>query len=340
MSTANDNEGLEVLVCCRRMLGRSSCGTQEVGYAEMKMDLPTAAIVLPIGPGKDTALDTLESVEFYCPEPHEVVIIDDCTGDGTYEALLSHRKPNWHILRNPRPMGRNRLVHTLCRGFEFVVSQTSCRVVLRLDQDALLIKPGIITDALAYAASNPDVGLFGVYETDYDRARSFEYHDELMKKETRWFRSLVGLRPSWTSILALAQRRGYQRGENVFGGAYFVTWGCLNGMRNIGALDVPFSWHSKLMEDVYFSMAAVAAGFKLGHFAAPNGPLCLDWQGLPYPATQLDRMPYKVVHSVDKGKNTGPDQNEGMTARQVFKSLRHNQLHKFGVMAQKSVHLD
>jgi hypothetical protein len=51
------------------------------------------AIVIRVGPGKDTALDTLESVEHYCPEPHVVAIVDDHTTDGTYEALLEARKP-------------------------------------------------------------------------------------------------------------------------------------------------------------------------------------------------------------------------------------------------------
>ena len=52
-------------------------------------------------------------------------------------------------------------------------------------------------------------------------------------------------------------------------------------MKDMGALDVPYRWHSRLMEDVYFSMVSVAAGFGLGHFGAPEGPLCLEWRGLP-----------------------------------------------------------
>jgi glycosyltransferase involved in cell wall biosynthesis len=281
-----------------------------------------AAVIIPVGPGKDAVLDTLESIACYCPEPHVVIIVDDCTQDGTYDALVSARRPNWHIFRNARPMGIDRLVRTLCTGYRFALSETSCRLILRLDQDALIIKPGVITEALRYADSNPPVGLFGVYERDYNRPRSFEAHRKLIDRELSWSMRLLGPKPSWAPLLALAERQGYRRGDNVFGGAYFVTRECLAEMQKLGALSVPYRWHSRLMEDVYFSMAAVAAGYKLGHFAAPEGPLCLEWRGLPYPARVMAQTSYKVIHSVDKGENTQAELNGGMSPRDIFKAMR------------------
>jgi hypothetical protein len=280
------------------------------------------AVVIPIGPGKETALDTLESVACYCAEPHLVVLVDDCTADGTYEALLLNKRPNWHILRNSRPLGRLRLVQTLCSAFRFIACQSHCDLVLRLDQDALIIKHGILTDALEFSRANPSVGLFGVYERDYNRPRSFDSHQRLISAELGWLRALLGLRPPWARLLRLAESRGYRRGDNVFGGAYFITHTCLAALQEVGALNVPYDWHSRLMEDVYFSMAAVAAGFELGHFAAPDGPLCLEWNGLPYPAEQLAKSHYKLVHSVDKGENTDRNANEGKTAREFFRGIR------------------
>ncbi|SRR5579871_3570090 len=284
-----------------------------------------AAVVVPIGPGRESALDTLDSIDHYCAESHMVVVVDDCTTDGTYEALVAAKKPNWYILRNSQFMGRDRLVHSLAKGYRFVLQQLSCPLIFRLDQDALLIKAGVISDALAYGNAHREVGLFGVYECDYDRPRSYEVHRKLINKEVRWYRRLLGLQPSWNDLLRRAERRGYQRGDNVFGGAYFLTLDCLEGMDRLGALDVPYNWNSRLMEDVYFSMAAVAAGFKLGHFAAPDGPLCLEWRGLPHPAAQLAQSHFKVVHSVDRGQNTGRDSNNSTTAREVFASIRQHE---------------
>lgn len=285
----------------------------------------TAAVVVPIGPGRESALDTLDSVNHYCTESHVVIVMDDCTTDGTYEALKANQRPNWRLLRNLRPMGRDRLVHSLAKAYRFVLDQFSCPLVLRLDQDGLIIKNGVISDALAYAEAHRGVGVFGVYERDYDRPRSCDVHRTLIDQEMRWYRKAVGREPSWSGLLRSAEERGYKRGDNVFGGAYFLTRACLEKMRAMGALDVPFRWNSRLMEDVYFSMAAVAGGFELGHFAAPDGPLCLEWRGLPHPAGQLIRSHFKLVHSVDRGQNTGRDANDHATAREVFAGLRRRE---------------
>jgi glycosyltransferase involved in cell wall biosynthesis len=283
---------------------------------------PMVAVVIPVGPGKDTALDTLESVEHYCPEPHVVVIVDDHTTDGTYEALLEARKPHWHILRNAQPHGYYRIVHSLAAGFKFVIDHTECGLIFRLDQDALVIKPGLVAESLDYMRMHPRVGIFGIYEVDYNRPRDFQFHTALMSREIEWSRLLSRRAASWRRFLRMAERKGYRRGDNVFGGAYFMTRQCVDAIARIDALDVPWDWHSDLMEDVYFSMVAVAAGFEMGHFAAPDGPLCMDIRQLPYPAAELVASKYKVVHSVDKGPNTGTQDNNGKTARQVFREVR------------------
>ncbi|MDZ5455977.1 glycosyltransferase family 2 protein [Azohydromonas lata] len=283
---------------------------------------PKVAVVVPVGPGIQTALDTLDSVEAFCEGSHVVYVVDDCTTDGTYEAILDARKPHWHVLRNKCNQGIDRLTHTLCTGFKAVLHETDCDLVLRLDQDALLIKPGLIADALHFMESHRDVGLFGVYRVDFNRPRSFESHRQLIKTELSWPRRLAGMVPSWAPYFDAAMARNYRPGDNVFGGAYFVTRSCLLSMQAIGALDVPWDWHSRMQEDVYFSMVAVAAGFKLGHFAAPDGPLCMEWRGLPLPALELVASKYKLVHSVDKGKNTTPAENGGKSAREVFKLNR------------------
>jgi len=207
-------------------------------------------------------------------------------------------------------------------GYRYVLTDTQCELVLKMDTDALLIGEHLLTDALSFAAGNPSVGMFGVYTHDYNRSRHFTSHSDQIRRELRGLRRVFGAQPSWAPLLARAEERGYQRGDNVFGGAYFITRSCLASIAELGALNVPYRWHSTLAEDVYYSMAAVAAGYKLGHFAAPEGPMCMEWRGLPYPAEELLHAGYKIVHSVDKGKNTGREENGGSTAREVFRNAR------------------
>jgi len=311
------------------------------------MNKSVATIIIPCGPGAEAALDTAESVEHYCPEPHEIVFVDDCTSDGTYEALLAAKQHNWHILRNEKCNGFLRLVHTLCFGLRYIQKELRSRCILKLDTDSLMIRGGVITDALAYMESHPKVGMFGVYEVDYNKPRDFTPHENQMNNALLWWRALLGLRPSWVKLLRLAEKNGYRRGENIFGGGYFITWDCLNAIRELGYLQPPHSWYNpatefyirivrriigreltrlwSIAEDVYFSMATVAAGNKLGHFAAPDGPLCLEHRGLPCPAREMWKRGYKVVHSVCKGPNTTASENGGHTAREVFCRIRESE---------------
>jgi len=311
------------------------------------MNKSVATIIIPCGPGAEAALDTADSVEHYCPEPHDVVFVDDCTSDGTYEALLAAKRPNWHILRNEKRNGFLRLVHTLCFGLRYIQKDIRSPCILKLDTDSLLIRPGVVSDALRYMKANPDVGLFGVYEVDYNKPRDFTAHKTQMDNALKWWRAVLGLRPSWVRFLHTAESKGYRRGENVSGGAYFMTWPCLDSITRLGYLDVPYSWYNpitqfcltavskitgrplqswnRLAEDVYFSMATVAAGYKLGHFAAPDGPICIALRGLPYPAKELWNRGYKVVHGVDKGPCTSAEENGGLKAREVFRCIREKQ---------------
>lgn len=309
----------------------------------------TTVIIIPCGPCSDIILDTAESIDHYCPENHEIVFIDDCTMDGTYEKLMSSKKPHWHILRNEKPNGILRLVNTVCCGLRYAHENFSYQYLLKLDTDSLMIGSGVLSDAEEYMKSNPGIGMFGVYEVDYDGPRTFSEHTKQMNNASRWWLPLIGLQPSWMSILKTAENNGYLRGENISGGGYFITHECMDKIAESGYLNVPDSWYNSLIqssfnaieyikgkslrsrrlgriaEDVYISMSTVASGFKLSHFAAPDGPLCIALRGLPYPARELLGRGYKIVHEPDKGPNTSALENEGVPAREFFRMVRQRQ---------------
>ena len=307
---------------------------------------PLATIIIPCGPGIESILDTAESIEHYCPEPHNLVFVDDCTTDGTYEALLKARRPNWHILRNEKHNGYLKLVNTMCFGMRHIVENLSSKCILKIDTDSLIIGHRIISDALEYMEAHPDVGLFGVYEVDYNKPRDFSAHKNQMDNALRYWRAILGLRPSWVKVLSRAESKGYHRGENVSGGGYFITRSCLDSIARLGYLELPYSLYNPvtesclgiirritgrelfnwcgIAEDVYFSMGTLAAGYKLGHFAAPDGPICVALRGLPYPAEELLDRGYKLVHGVDNGPYTTASENRGITVREVFRRVREN----------------
>lgn len=292
---------------------------------------PEIIILIPCGPHSgDNAIEAAESVEAYSRIPYEIVFVDDCTEDGTYEKLFSQKRHCWHIVRSRKRNKYARLVQTLSLGYRYINRSLSGRCILKMDTDALVTGHGIFKEALAFMDANRSVGMYGVFRTDFNRKRSFATHANQINAETTLWRRVLHRAPSWLDLLRRAESNGYKRGENVFGGAYFITRKCLQAIDKLGGLDVPYNWHSRLAEDVYFSMATVAAGYTLGHFAAPEGPLCMEHRGLPYPAREIVARGYKITHSVDNGPNTGPVENDGVSAREAFRDIRKQVKDEFG----------
>ncbi|MBX5495808.1 MAG: hypothetical protein IRZ15_10790 [Bryobacteraceae bacterium] len=284
-------------------------------------------VVIPVGPDSIAeALDTLDSIDHYLLCRKCVVVVDDCTDDGTLLRQRQQSHPDLVVLRNQRRNGMQFLSHSLAAAYRYLVANYRVQTVLKLDTDALLIGYGLEKDAKDFMLRNPDVGIFGLHSVNADLSvKDYRMHTELIQFELSLRRRLRGYGPWYRHIAKKAVENGWGLGDNVFGGAYFLTTRNIRKMEELGYLNPPYKgWNSSMAEDVYFSMCTVAAGFQMGQFAAPCGPLALDWKELPHPAAELLARGYKLVHSVDRGSNTTPERNGGLTAREVF---RHHRLH-------------
>ena len=282
------------------------------------------AIAIPIYNAIDTIKDTIDSINYYCPEKFNLIFVDDLSTDGSFEYLKGLNCERIHVLLNNKKNDLSKLTLSLCNAYLYALNNIKFDLLLRMDQDTLIIKQHLLSDAMNFSTSHLRCGMFGIYDTDYNRPRNFKYHTKKILKEISLWRRSLHLTPAWLNIYKLALGNGYRPGENVFGGGYFLTRIALEKMEQINALTFNRPWMSTLDEDIYFSMATMAAGYNLGHFAAPDGPICMDWRGLPYSAITLHNSKYKLVHSVDKGFNTTPKDNNGYSAREFFRKMRHN----------------
>lgn len=285
-------------------------------------------VLIPVGPGQlEPCLDTLESVDHYILEPHVVVLVDDCTSDGTYEGLMECRRAHWRPIRAERPNGIRRLAFTVTDGIRYCADQFSAKCLLKLDTDSLLIRPGLLTDACEFMNRNPSVGIFGRHLINADGAvKDYAVHTRRLLDALSWRRRLTLRRPSYAALAQKAVRYGWGLGQNVFGGGYFVRWDVLGDVAAAGAL-TPRRWGwAPMSEDAYLTMCVAACGYAAGHFAAPNGPLCLGWKGLPFKPQAIRERGYKLIHSADSGPNTEPDPMTGVTPRAFFRSIRQSEL--------------
>jgi hypothetical protein len=279
---------------------------------------------MAVGPGnQDIVRDTLESIFQFRPSDCVLILVDDCTNDGTYDLLLGLKDPRVIVLRNQKPWKYRGLLHTVAAGLAEAARMPDLELVLKTDTDALLTGHGLFDDAKAFARQKPQVGIFGRHLTNYDGStKSYSVHTDFLNRELRFPRRFIPGRLGYAEICRRALASGWSLGENVFGGAYFMTGNCLREIQSLGYLDTSHSPRTSIAEDVYFTMCAVAAGFGRAQFAAPFGPLALAYDGLPAPARELAEKGMKLVHTVDKGKNTSRAENEGQTPREFFAQLR------------------
>ena len=292
------------------------------------------AVNIAVGPKWLTqTADTLDSIEHYLAAECDiaVVVVDDSGEDDTAAMLQQRSGKRFVVLRREKPFMFKRNIHATCLGYDYVVKHFQPKLVMKIDTDALITGYGLFRDAIEFHMQNPNVGIFGKHLTNPDGSiKSYKMHTDLLAGELHpsnlrgRVKLMIGRGPWYLPIVRRAQRNGWGLGENVFGGGYFMTPDCLSALSANGYLTPSNEkWHGRLqVEDVYFTMCAVASGFSPGHFAAPWGPLAMLWQSLPFPAREIHERGYKFIHSVDKGRNTSREENNGLTVREYFKKVR------------------
>ncbi|MEO6350447.1 MAG: glycosyltransferase [Candidatus Limnocylindrales bacterium] len=283
------------------------------------------AVIVPVGPGNiENSLDTIDSVLHYIDPGDEVVVVDDFTHDGTYEKLAELKHDQLTLIRNDRSNGYRGLHVTVTNALRHLAARGPFAIILRLDWDALVTGPHVFDEVARFLDANRHVGICGRHLMNYDgSSKSYRVHTEDALNRIGYpppdDRDTGGI--GW--IARRAQLSGWGLGENVFGGAFFLRFECVEAMLADGFLDRiddPRFW---LIEDVFFTMCALATGFDRAHFAAPIAPYAFAYRDLPAPPAEIIERGIKVVHSVDHGRWASAEANGGLTAREIFK--RHRQ---------------
>jgi hypothetical protein len=259
------------------------------------------AVVIPAGP-HDDVLDTLASVVHYSDVSRAIVVVDDgsqlCRGPG----LLKDLPADVAIIKAPAGAvgGQGGLWVKLSAGYRWILERYEPQLILRLDADAVLLGSGLEAAAEKVFSDEPGVGLLGSYRIGPDgKPRDFA-------PVARQLRGEIGLRgtrhPRCRSILRmffrLALVHGYVPGESVLGGAYIHSLEAARCLYNKGWLDQPQLAGSKLGEDHIMTMITKAAGYDVGDFGNPEGPMALRWRGLPADPHELLATGKLVTHSV------------------------------------------
>jgi GT2 family glycosyltransferase len=113
---------------------------------------PTVSIIVVTWRDRERLLACLASIAEHVGVPHEVIVVDDGSGDGTPEAVRSGY-PDAAMVARPFNGG-------LVAGRNDGLKLATGRYVLMLDSDTL-VRPGAVETLTALLDENPRVGLVG-----------------------------------------------------------------------------------------------------------------------------------------------------------------------------------
>ncbi len=259
--------------------------------------------LIPVGPRSDPAFvnDTIESV--FSQMSDVAVVVADNTRNGL-DPIGAGRLRAIEYVQFPST-GKNttlgQLYVNLTRCFDRILDTYDFEVLLRLDDDALVVGPDPDADAVGYFASHPHVGCLGSFRyTCTGYARSFAQPAQTLRHELY---SIAALRHPrrWLALrdlYALARRHGYEDGEHCLGAACFFSHAALSAMRAKGLFANPALATTSLGDDHIYGLLVRATGFEIDDFATGRHPLGLALRGLPISPRELIGSGKKIVHSL------------------------------------------
>jgi len=162
----------------------------------------------------------------------------------------------------------------------------------------LLLGDGLAQAAMSRFETSPKIGALGAYRLGPDgRKRDWKPARKALDAEL----GIRGLRhPSCRRILRalVASAPGYIHGEHALGAAVVYRRQAIIEMYRQGLLDLSGLTSSRLGEDHIFGLLTVATGYRIDDFSGPEGPMAVQWKGLPSAPEDLLKAGKLVTHSV------------------------------------------
>jgi len=273
------------------------------------------AVFIPVGPGPleiARLRDLLESIKAVEPALTDLLLIDDAPRSRDLDKLAQEKGfQSTTILPGPRrpyfQRGFSSLTSMTLRALSWFVESTTAKAMLKMDTDALAIKP-FSHRILTFHSRFPDFGMVG----DTDRTANGEIlrytHVLYSSVQRRWrwgLRTTVNnfIRNSFKTgrqrnLIEKAYANGYMAGELCQGGAYSVSRSCALKMAEFGLLtDLDLWCFTDLgwSEDILMTAYCYITGMK---HCVDQDIICAAYKNLRYPPEELQILPFALIHSV------------------------------------------
>ncbi|MDQ3651421.1 MAG: glycosyltransferase [Acidobacteriota bacterium] len=277
-------------------------------------------VVIPVGPTcvLDYIVDSIHSIAHYTTLDRQIIIVDD-SGKDTGRVLQTFF-PDLDVVKTPENYGKmGGLYLSLSMGYLHAHQLYDFEALLRFDTDALIIGDRPEEDAAQFFRQHPNVGLLGHYHRhvaeDY-RSRVQIITEGRRKNLLRNPLLCIALRRPLLKALA----NGYDRGDFVFGAAYFMSGECVRRLVQAKLLLRKQLRWSKLEEDHLFTLLVSSVGLEMADFTAGSLPIEVEWNSLPCSPRELIAKHKKITHSTRSWEDMNEDD-----IRKFFREIRENQ---------------
>jgi len=244
------------------------------------------------GPGETARLRAMTEALLRHEPDCRLLVVDDASGEHVRDL---ERDPRVGVAGRWRPRGYpTGLLRLVLESLALALERYEFEILLKIDTDALLLRPGVFAEARACFDRDPGVGIAGSYLPEAAVERDdhrFAWLVPIMEREAASDRRFG---EAWEAALA----NGYQPGEHVQGGVYVLARPALEALRGSGLLRWRPRLEAVLYDDVVLSMFVRAVGFRPASLeptirSTPNSmPLALE---------RLREVAPAAVHTVKRG---------------------------------------
>lgn len=283
-------------------------------------------IVIPVGPNckAEYIIDTIKSVIYYTSCKFKIIISDDSqkqTGNDIKKIFAYI-----DVITTTKVFGLQAgLYITLSNVYKFAINNYNFNLLLRLDTDALITGFEPQAEAVELFKKNPKIALAGLYRRGIWPRDSFDNKINNFYPRMRIISSAFGWRIIQRPVANFTMRKialkaflnGYELGENIFGGAYFISKMFLIKLDEEGLLPNYKLKYVQLEEDHIFSMLVKYFDFDFGDLESGNLPFGCSWKGLPASPAELYNRGKKIIHSTRLWKDMKEPE-----IRQYFRNKR------------------
>jgi hypothetical protein len=270
------------------------------------LDKAELVFVMPVGPraNLEYVLDTVDSIRHNMKAVGLLLGVEE--GADELRAKLEAGAPDATVtfVKLPKPPGKGgyntkgKLFLKTARLLREAVQRSPARAVIKIDDDAIILRPGLEDDIERLLKANPRCGGFGTVRHGFrGPVRKTPMRRALFESTVMWFKDPAVARTIAPLVFG-SMLRGKRPSLNVAGMCSGYTRQCIERMVALGLFDRDELIRSLSQEDRLLSSAAMRLGYDLCDFPVEGNPFGFHWKHLPASPEVLWESGVKVVHSV------------------------------------------